>query len=406
MTTSPTPAAQPFSFAGMAGLSSTTTPETAPDDGYVPPVENDAKVSPTAAEPKKEHEEDDLVIGEQLDAVSPSSASSNAGETPSNSGGAATGGENDNVSPAENSDADGSDSEPAHDEANDGGAAPHGGQMDPRLAQQIAAAQAAEKAGQRQGGGGGSPGLSGLIAGAGSAAVAGIGGGFKMLGNGVKAVRGTPDRSRPRPLTVAEKIGTADPNKAEHYWQNEAGDESIREKLYRDAYGGMNSNISEARVAERTFQEGINEMRDVLDRSPLREKAEAAQTSIGDYIHGVKSGTIQDAFAQSMVQTLEQSDDFKAAENKIVSAGKTFEEKADAALTKMKTIETSFPDRADTSLRKQQLSDLADGMKNDDVSKASAKVKKIMDEIESMANALKDAIRKALDKVASIFQPK
>ncbi|MCZ7861629.1 hypothetical protein O9X98_09465 [Agrobacterium salinitolerans] len=403
-TTSPTPAVQPFSFAGMAGLSSTTSPETAPDDGYVPPVENDAKVSPTAAEPKKEDDEDDLVIGEQLDAVSPPSASTNADETPSNSG-ATTGGENDSVTPSESNDTAGSDNEPAPEEANDGGSAPHGGQMDPRLAQQIAAAQAAERGGQRQGGGGGSPGLSGLVAGAASGTVGLLGGGFKMLGNGIKAVRGTPDRSLPRPLTVAEKIGTADPNKAEAYWQN-AGDESVREKIYRDAFEGMNSNIAEARGAERAFQEGINEMRDVLERSPLREKAEAAQTSIGDYVHGINSGTIQDAAAKAMVQTLEQSDDFKAAESKIVSAGKTFEEKADAALTKMKTIETSFPDRADTSLKKQQLSDIADGMKNDDVSKASAKVKKIMDEIESMANALKEAIRKALDKVVSIFQPK
>lgn len=404
MTTSPTPAVQPFSFAGMSALSSTTSPETAPDDGYVPPVESDAKVADVAAETKKEDEEDDLVIGEQLDAVSPPSTaatSTAAGETPANSGGAATGGDNDNASPAET----GSDSEPAHEEANDESTAPHGGQMDPRLAQQIAAAQAAEKAGQRQGGGGGSPGLSGLIAGAASGTVGLLGGGFKMLGNGVKAVRGRPDPSLPRPMTVAEKIASADPNKAEAYWQN-AGDEAVREKLYRDAFTGMNANIAEARVAERAFQEGINEMRDVLEGSPLREKAEAAQTSIGDYVNSVKSGTIQDAAAQSMVQALEQSEDFKAAENKIVSAGRTFEEKADAALTKMKTIETSFPDRADTSLKKQQLSDIADGMKNDDVSKASAKVKKIMDEIESMANALKEAIRKAIDKVVSIFQPK
>jgi hypothetical protein len=406
MTTAPTPATPTFSFAGMASLSSTTAPEKAPDDGYVPPVDSGVPASQTAADPKKEDEEDDLVIGDQLDAVSTPSAStgsSQASGAQSSSGTAPVGGTTGNSPAPDNNGSARPDDEPAPEENSDADAAP-AGQMDPRLAQQIAAAQAA--AGQRQGGGGGgSPGLTGLIAGAGSAAASLVGGSFKLLGNGVKAVRGHSDPSLPRPMTVGEKLATSDPNKAEAYYQN-AGDKVVREKLYRDAFVGMNANIAEARVAERAFQDGIGEMRDVLERSPLRDKAEAAQTSIGDYINSIKSGTVQDAAAQTMVQTLEQSADFKAAETKIVDAGMTFGEKKEAALAKMKTIETSFSDRADTSIKKQQLSDLADGMKNDDVGKASAKVKKIMDEIESMANALKEAIRKTIEKVVSVFQPR
>ncbi|MDW9478761.1 hypothetical protein GOB57_08590 [Sinorhizobium meliloti] len=407
MSTSPTPAAQPAfnPFAGMAALSSSTSAETPPDDGYVPPIEVDAKGSQATAEVKKDDEEEDLVIGEQLDSVSAPSASTASppfAETPSNS--VAPANEDTGNFPAADSDTAGPEIASSEEDANEVGGL-GGRQMDPRMAQQLAA-QAAERAGQRPGGsGGGSPGLSGLVMAGGSAISAGIGGTFKMLGNGVKAVRGYSDPSLPKPMTVGERIAMADPVKAETYYRN-AGDKVVREKLYRDAFEGMNASIAGAREAERAFQDGVGEMREVLANSDVKALAEAAGTSVGDYIHSVKSGTIQDAAAQAIVQTLEQSSDFKAAEEKIVSAGTTFAEKKDAALAKMATIETSFPDRADTSIKKQQLSDLADRMKGDDVSKASAKVKKIMDEIEAMANALKEAIRKALDKVASIFQPK
>lgn len=400
MSTSPTPAGQPFDpFAGMAAMNSTTASDAPPDDGYVPPVEDTAKASQTA-ETAKEDDEDDLVVGQQLDAVAaPSQASApqdSGSQTSTASSDAApaseTGGSTDNDA--------GTDADHQQEDAH-GSHGPNGGQIDPRM---LAAAAAAEKAGQRQGGGGGGPGLSGLIAGAATGTVGLIGGGFKMLGNGVKALNRT-DASLPKRKTVGEMIATRDPVKAETYYEN-AGDRVVAEKIYRDAFTGMNSAISEAKSAERLFQEGVGEMREVLENSDVKALADAAGTSIGDFIHSVKSGTVSDAAAKAVVQTLEQSSEFKAAEDKIVSAGSTFAEKKDAALAKMATIETSFPDRANTSIKKQQLSDLADGMKGDDVSKASAKVKKIMDEIESMANALKEAIRKALDKVASIFQPK
>ncbi|MCV9963772.1 hypothetical protein OIU34_18000 [Pararhizobium sp. BT-229] len=401
MSTSPTPAGQPFDpFAGMAAMNSTTASETPPDGGYEPPVEDTTKAS-QSAETAKEDDEDDLVVGQQLDSVpAPSQASApqdSGSQTSTASSNAAPAGE---TGAAAENDA-GTDADQQQEEAH-GSHGPNGGQIDPRM---LAAAAAAEKAGQRQGGGGGGgPGLSGLIAGAATGTVGLIGGGFKMLGNGVKALNRT-DASLPKRKTVGEMIATRDPVKAETYYEN-AGDRVVAEKIYRDAFTGMNSAISEAKAAERLFQEGVGEMREVLENSDVKALADAAGTSIGDFIHSVKSGTVSDAASKAVVQTLEQSSEFKAAEDKIVSAGSTFAEKKDAALAKMATIETSFPDRANTSIKKQQLSDLADGMKGDDVSKASAKVKKIMDEIEAMANALKEAIRKAIDKVASIFQPK
>jgi hypothetical protein len=408
MSTSPTSAEQPFDpFAGMASMNSTASEPSPPDDGYEPAVADPSKPS-QAATATKEEDEDDLVIGQQLDAVGSPDQTSAAQPAVSHAGANTSSVDTPTADHIAVSTDDDSVSTSTAEQENqpdgiNGQPGSTGGQIDPRM---LAAAAAAEKAGQRQaGGGGGGLGLSGLIAGAATGAAGLIGGGFKMLGNGVKAVRGHSDPSLPRPLTVAERIATADPNKAEHYWQN-AGDEAVREKLYRDAFHGMNSAVSEARAAERLFQEGVGDMREVLENSDVKTLADAAGTSVGDYINSVKSGTIKDAAAQAVVQTLEQSAEFKSAEDKIVSAGTTFAEKKDAALAKMKTIETSFPDRADTSLKKQQLSDIADGMKADDVSKASAKVKKIMDEIEAMANALKDAIRKAIDKVVSVFQPK
>ncbi|MBY3433160.1 hypothetical protein HFN89_03055 [Rhizobium laguerreae] len=395
------PAPQPFDFGGMGSMNSTTSPHGS-DDGYVPPVDNgvQAQQTSTAAAAKKDDEDDDLVVGQQLDQVSPAPQGTAATTVatplvPSDSGDAGNGSTADN-------NASGDTGADADDDASAerGG----GGPVDPRMAQYMAAQKAAENAGQRQGGGGGSPGLSGLVMAAGTGAAALTTGGFKMLANGVKAVAGH-DASLPKRKTIGEFLATRDPNKADSYYQG-AGDKVVAERIYRDAFNGMNANITEARQAERQFQEGVGEMRDVLNNSDVKAFADAANTSIGDYIHSVKSGTIVDAAGQAAVQTLEQSTDFKAAEDKIVSAGTTFAQKQDAALAKMATIENSFPDRANTQMKKQQLSDLADGMKGDDVSKASAKVKQIMDEIDKLANAIKEAIRKTIDKVASMFQPK
>jgi hypothetical protein len=380
----------------MGSMNSTTAPET-PSDDYVPPSGDGVPVIPAAANAAKD-DEDDLVVGEQLDTTStpsPENSPASAGVVPASTPGQA----GSTAEPAKGNDTNQSETqdEQDQDETADVGSGP----VDPRMAQMAAAAAAA---GQRQGGGG-SPGITGLIAGAGSTAASLLGGGFKLIGNGIKSVSGH-DPSLPKRKTIGERLATRDPVKAEAYYEN-AGDKVVRERVYRDAFEGMNSSITEARNAERLFQDGVGEMRDVLNNNAdLRAMADDAGTSIGDFVHSVKSGTITAAAAKAVVQTLEQSPEFKAAENKIVEAGTTFGQKQDAALTKMRTIETSFPNRANTSIGKQQLSDLADGMKGDDVSKASSKVKKIMDDIEAMADALKQAIRKTLDKVASIFQPK
>ncbi|MCS4089841.1 hypothetical protein [Rhizobium sp. BK176] len=402
------PASQAFDFAGMGSMNSTTA-TTVPDDGYVPPVDSGVPAQPKSTTPATpvEEDDDDLVVGQPLDQTSGASQTTApqapVAATTGNAGGSAAGtGDTDNGNTADN---DGSDNNADNDAGNDAGHDGAGGQVDPRMAQYMAQQKAAEQAGQRQGGGGGgSPGLSGLVMAAGSGAAALTVGGFKMLSNGVKAINGH-DPSRPARKTIGEFLATRDPNNAEAYYSR-AGDKVVSNRIYRDAYHGMHDNFVEAKAAEALFQEGVGEMRDILNNSDVKALADAADSSIGDYIHDVKSGKIVSAAATTAVQTLEQSTDFKAAESKIVSAGETFGQKQEAALAKMATLENSFPGKADTQMVKNELANLADGMKGDDVSKASAKVKKIMDDIEKMANAIKEAIRKTIDKVASLFQPK
>jgi hypothetical protein len=400
----PKPASQAFDFGDLGSMNSTTA-TTQSDDGYVPPVDNGIQAQPKVTTPaaKVDDDDDDLVVGQPLDQTSgpsPTAAPQAPAGTTGNAGGASTGtADTDSDNTADN---DGS-SNDAENDASD--TADHGGQVDPRMAQYMAQQKAAEQAGQRQGGGGGgSPGLSGLVMAAGSGAAALTAGGFKMLSNGVKAINGH-DPSRPARKTVGEFLATRDPNNAEAYYSR-AGDKVVSNRIYRDGYHGMHDSFVEAKAAEALFQEGVGEMRDILNNSDVKALADAANSSIGDYIHDVKSGKIVEAAAQAAVQTLEQSTDFKAAESKIVSAGETFGQKQEAALAKMATLENSFPGKADTQMVKNELASLADGMKGDDVSKASAKVKKIMDDIEKMANAIKEAIRKTIDKVASLFQPK
>jgi hypothetical protein len=397
------PASQAFDFGDLASMNSTTAAAQT-DDGYVPPVDSGIPAQPkvTAAAAKVDDDDDDLVVGQPLDQASgpaqPAAPQAPAGATGNTGATAAAVASTDNDNTTEN---DGSGND-ADNDADHGGA---GGQVDPRMAQYMAQQKAAEQAAQRQGGGGGgSPGLSGLVMAAGSGAVALTAGGFKMLSNGVKAINGH-DPSRPARKTVGEFLATRDPNNAEAYYSR-AGDKVVSNRIYRDSYHGMHDNFVEAKAAEALFQEGVGEMRDILNNSGIKALADAANSSIGDYIHDVKSGKIVEAAAQVAVQTLEQSTDFKAAESKIVSAGETFGQKQEAALAKMATLENSFPGKADTQMVKNELANLADGMKGDDVSKASAKVKKIMDDIEKMANAIKEAIRKTIDKVVSLFQPK
>lgn len=401
----PKPASQAFDFGDLGSMNSTTA-IAQPDDGYVPPVDSGIQAQPkvTTAAAKVEDDDDDLVVGQQLDQTSgPSQATAPQGpaDTTGTAGGTAAGtADTDNDNTADN---DGSGNDADNDASNTADHDGAGGHVDPRMAQYLAQQKAAEQAGQRQGGGG-SPGLSGLVMAAGSGAAALTAGGFKMLANGVKAINGH-DPSRPARKTVGEFLATRDPNNAEAYYSR-AGDKVVSNRIYRDAYHGMHDNFVEAKAAEALFQEGVGEMRDILNNSDLKALADAAESSIGDFIHDVKSGKIVSAAATTAVQTLEQSTDFKAAENKIVSAGETFGQKQEAALAKMATLENSFPGKADTQMVKNELASLADGMKGDDVSKASAKVKKIMDDIEKMANAIKEAIRKTIDKVASLFQPK
>jgi hypothetical protein len=395
------PASQAFDFADMGSMTSATTAQ--PDDGFVPPKDSGVISQPKSStpDPKVEEEDDDLVVGPQLDAtsgISPAAAPQAPADTNGNTGGNAGGTtttENNNTA---DNDGEGNDADNAPENGGDGG------QVDPRVAQYMAQKAAAEQSQKGGGGGGGSPGLSGLVMATASGAAGLVGGGFKMLQNGVKAATGH-DPSRPARKTVGEFLATRDPNKAEDYYAR-AGDRVVSDRIYRDAYNGMHDNWKDAKAAERQFQEGVGEMRDILNNSDVKALADAAQSSVGDFIHDVKSGKIVTAAATAAVQTLEQSTDFKAAENKIVSAGQTFGEKQDAALSKMVTLENSFPGKANTQMVKNELATLADGMKGDDVSKASAKVKQIMDEIEKMANAIKEAIRKTIDKVASLFQPK
>lgn len=403
-----------FDFGGMSNLTSSSDEER-PLENIPPPggeaeapsVENEA-VAPAAPE---EDDEDDLVVGEQLDSISPpvAAAPSPASVTPPPFSAAASSGapwkNASSFSPAPAAAA-------APSQPDDGDISAHGSSdsmknpNDPRLVSHMGAGrnEAEQRAQERMaamsrqgGGGGGSPGLSGLVAGA-------VGGTFKLIGGGFKALKPTVDPSIPRPMSIAERRANRDPKTAAEYYRN-AGDETLREKIYRDHFSGMTSAIEDASAAEVKFQEGLGKFNDVLHNSPVKAMADAAQTSIGDYILAVKSGTIQDAAAQAVVQNLEQDRDFIAAESTLVSAGNEFKAKAADAVKKMDYIDTAFPGRLDTTMRKQQLSDMADGMKNDEMSKASSKVKAIMDDIEKIAKAIKDAIMGVVNKVASMFQP-
>lgn len=398
-----TPDNEPFDFGAMASMNSTTAEVTKPDDDIPLPSESAAPVDNTnTAEPVKD-DEDDLVIGGQLDAISPVPQPAENAPAPSEP----TAPEPVTVqAPTEGTNASGdSDAGSRTDENNLQN--PH----DPRLAAGNAASQqaAAEKEQMRrapQSGGGNGPGIGGAIAGAGAGAVSLVAGGFKLLRNGVKNAA-AHDESLPKRMSVAETLANRDPKRAAAYYEN-AGDKVVAEKFYRQHYNGLGRALSEARDAERAYQESKSELRDVMERSPLKELAKQNNTSIGDLIHGVKGGTIKDAAMQTAVQNLLQDKEFTDAEEKTFAAANNFAQKRDKATMHMEAIDTSHPDRADTNIRRQELSNLSDGMKDDEVSKASNKMKKVLDEIESMASALKAMIKKTIEQVGSMFkqQPK
>nr|WP_250808006.1 hypothetical protein [Neorhizobium tomejilense] len=395
----PTTPTTSFDFGSMSGVvSSSAKPDDLIDD-RPPAVEVPAEpaVDASAASAKPEEDEDDLVVGDQLDSVPASASTSGLSSTGSSSAGEVAA---EPVATTEDATQEVSDDA---DVGTRGSDAVMQNPMDPRLAALAAAGR--QEVDQRQteraanGGGRGGAGL-----GLGAAIGAGLAGSFKLVGNGLKAINGH-DPSKPKSMGIMERRANRDPISAEQYYRN-AGDKRLREKIYRDAHDGINLDLSAAATAERAFQDHVTRFNDLLQDSPVKDLAEKAQTSVGDFIHAVNSGTIKDAAAKAVVTTLQQNPDFLTAEKGVLDAANTFKQKSQDAIRKLDSVDAAFPGRLDTNLRRQQISSLADGMQNDEASKASSKIKQTMDELQKLAEAIKKIVMDVVNSVTSAFKPK
>lgn len=400
---SATPVKKGFDFGIMGSLPS-AVPSVEEQFGPPPeaePVVVSAEAVSTEGEKKPEEDEDDLVVGSQLDDMPVRSESTTSAADTVVS---ATQEETVTAVPEADGPTD-SDDPLVH-----GDTATLQNPNDPRLSALSAAgrqeaqqrmqerqAMQGMQGGGRAGGGGGGMGIGAAIG-------TGLVGGFKLLKNGVHALA-AGDPSLPKRMSIAERRAMRDPVKAQEYFAR-SGEETLRESIYRDGYKELHSLVAGAKSAEREFHKGVEDMQNVLRDSPLKQMADDAKTSIGDYIHGIKSGTIQNAAAAALVQNLEQDSRFTGAEKTIIDAGRNFREKSEAALKQMDNLDTAFPGRLNTNLHRQQLANSSDGMKNDEVAKASSKVKEIMDDLAKLADAIKKAIMSVVDKVGSIFKAK
>jgi hypothetical protein len=389
--------AKPFDFAAMSKVvTSSARQEVIEDDR--PPAE-DVIVTPETSpaeskeEVKPEDDEDDLVVGNQLDSVGTSASVSP-----------------DTVTPPAPSSADGgassADDAPSESEIGTRGSADTlQNPMDPRMAALASAGrqemeQRQQERGASPAGGRGGPGGLGI----GAALGAGIAGTFKLLGNGLRAVH-NPDPSKPTPMGVMERRAARDPVKAAEYY-NGKGDKVLSEKYYRDQHGTITAGMSSAKAAELEFQTRVTDFNEFLQQSPVAPLAAAAQSSVGDFIHDVKSGTIKDAAAKSVVATLQQDPAFLSAEKGVLEAASGFKQKVGEVTKALDSVDAAFPGRMDTNLRRQQIADMASGMQNDEVAKASSKIKQTMDELSRLAEAIKKVVMDVVHSVGSAFKPK
>lgn len=400
-----------FDFSGMDEMPVVSVVE---EDDYRP--ENDAPAA-TAQSSEAEvklplvDDEDDIEVGEQLDAVSssvstaapadqsitapsPAPAAVQASSQSTSSNDADVDAHSDPVQTPDSS------SDDASARAADAPPRPRA----PTDTERRAYEEMQRRQQNTQGGGGGGSAIGAIV----GAAAAGVGGGFKLLGNGLKGGL-SKDGTRPVGPGFRERLALRDPVKAEEYYAR-AGETVIHNKIYRDAYEGLNRSFGSAEKSAAEYARGVEIFNDAVktaaEGTPLKDMAAKAGTSIGDYVNAVTSGSIKDAAAAALVKGLGQEPKVVAARNGLEASSSAFKKNAESVMKHVGTLETNFPGKVNTEMRMDQMDRMVKDMTSTSPTAVDDKVKKIMDEIAEMARDIADTLRKIIEKVASVVAPR
>ena len=237
---------------------------------------------------------------------------------------------------------------------------------------------------------------------AGGSALGGFASLFKSRGNGLG--KKPQLNSKPKRMSLAERAANKDPKKAANYYKT-ASDDIIREKLYRDNYLGINEGMVNAEEAKSRYISGVKDFNEkvasVAGGTELAKLAEANDTSIGDYINAVTSGTVKDAAAQSIIKDLGQNSEVKTAQDNLFKASGDFKESVKGINKKAETLATNFPGRADMDLRASQLKQMAEEIGEQSPTKINEKIKKLKKEMDEFIKGILESLKNVAQAVAS-----
>lgn len=282
-------------------------------------------------------------------------------------------------------------------------------------------AQMAARAPGGFGGGGSnpSPAVIGALAGAGLGALAagpaaavggaalgaaGAAGGFRVVSDNIKRASGRKaDPNAPTRMSLAERLANRDPETAEKYYAR-AGREAIRNKVYRDAYHGVDQALDEAVDAGRDFATGVSEYNAAVLKAAagteLASMAEKDGSQVADYLRKVVDGRVSDAKARSIAKSLGDDAAVSGRREALLAASRKFMDAKERAVRHADSLDANFPGKVDTGHKLERLGKIAEKMAEQDPMAVDDKIKKMMEEIRDFAAKIAEMVRAAIEKVA------
>jgi hypothetical protein len=224
------------------------------------------------------------------------------------------------------------------------------------------------------------------------------------VGSGIKAAHSAVvDPSKPTSKSIYETYRTRTPEKAADFYAK-GGDRRVRNAVYRDEFNGLNSDMQTVSAAHDKFVRSVGKYNEAVEnaanRTDLRGMAEAAGTSIGDFVNKVSGGTIKHAGAEALVATIKADPAVSAYRKDAAEATMAFQAKAGSALRRADVIDANFPDKkVDTQLRRNQVKDMAENMGNEKPHDIGDSFKKIMDAIEEFAKKIAEMLARIVNTV-------